>query len=123
MRAALAAAAWLDPLALAASAAHLGEAGAALDWAASREWDECVTTDGAALVYRAQAPRALRLRVIERIVAELGHEGTPRGSEIARLDDALSAGRIATLGGVRAEAGGQGWRFAPAPPRKTRRPA
>ena len=123
LRTALAAADWLDPVALAASAAHLGEAGAALDWTASREWDECVTAHGAALVYRAQAPRAIRLRVIERIVAELGHEGTPRGAEIARLDDALCAGKIATLGGVRAEAGEQGWRFAPAPPRKIRRPA
>ena len=123
VRTALAATDWLDPLALAASAAHLGEAGAALDWAASREWDEYVTADGTALVYRAQAPRAIRLRVIERVIATLGHEGTPRGAEIARLDDALGAGRIATLGGVRAEAKADGWHFAPAPPRKTRRPA
>ena len=123
VRAALAFTAWLDPVALAACATHLGEADAALDWAASREWDDFVTADGAALVYRAQAPRAVRLRVIERIIATLGHEGTPRGAEIGRLDDALSAGRIATLGGVRAEAGAGGWRFAPAPPRGTRGPA
>ena len=122
VRAALADTAWLDPAALSASAAHLGEADAAIDWAASREWDEWVTADGPALIYRARAPRAVRLRVIERVLATLGHEGTPRGAEIARLDDALGAGRIATLGGVRAEAGADGWRFAPAPPRRTRGP-
>lgn len=123
VRGALAESAWLDPQALAASASHLGEADAALDWAAAREWDECVATGGPALIYRPQAPRAIRLRVIERIVATLGHEGTPRGAEIARLDGALSAGRIATLGGVRAQAAADGWRFTPAPPRKTRGPA
>lgn len=123
VRDALAAADWLDPLAVAASAGHLGEAEAALDWAAAREWNECVTTDGATLVYRARAPRALRMRVIDRVIAALGEEGTPRGAEIARLDDALSAGKIATLGGVRAEAKADGWRFAPAPPRKNSGPA
>lgn len=111
---------WLDPAALAASAVHLAEADAALDWAAAREWDERVTPDDERLFYRPLAPRAVRLRVIERIVATLGHEGTPRGAEIARFDDALSAGGIATLGGVRGEASGESWRFAPAPPRRSR---
>lgn len=123
VRAALASESWLEPVAIAASATHLGEADTAVDWAAVREWNECVTADGSALHYRPQAPRAIRLRVIERIVATLGHEGTPRGSEIARFDDALSAGRIATLAGVRGESGRQSWRFAPAPPRKARLPA
>ena len=111
---------WLDPAALAASAAHLAEADAALDWAAAREWDERVLHSDDGLFYRPLAPRAVRLRVIEWIVAMLGHEGTPRGAEIARLDDALSAGGIATLGGVRGEASDESWRFAPAPPRRSR---
>ncbi len=111
---------WLDPAALAASAAHLAEADAALEWAAAREWDERVRHSDGELLYRPLAPRAVRLRVIERIVAVLGHEGTPRGAEIARLDDALSAGGIATLAGVRGEASGESWRFAPAPPRRSR---
>ena len=118
VRARLAAAPWLDLLALAASAAHLGEADAALDWAAVREWDEQVTQGEARLSYCPTAPRAIRLRVLERIIAVLGHEGTPRGAAIARLDDALSAGRIATLGGVRAQPKADGWWFTPAPPRK-----
>ena len=111
---------WLDPAALAASGAHLAEADAALEWAAEREWDERVRQSDGGLFYRPRAPRAVRLRVIERIVAILGHEGTPRGAEIARLDDALCAGGIATLGGVRGEASDDGWNFAPAPPRRSR---
>ena len=116
----LAEAHWLNPAALATTAAHLAEADAALDWAAAREWDEQVTPGETGLIYTPLAPRAVRLRVIERIVAALGHEGTPRGSEIARFDDALGAGRVATLGGVRGTPEGEVWRFIPTPPRRTR---
>ena len=120
VRAVLAVVPWLDSAALSASAAHLAEADAALDWAATREWDERVTRDDAGLTYRPSAPRAVRLRVIERVLAMLGHEGTPRGTEIARLEDALEAGRVATLGGVRAQTKANGWRFTPTPPRRMR---
>ena len=120
VRAGLAAAPWLDPAALAASAAHLGEAEVALDWAAAREWDEQITREEAGLIYRPLAPRAVQLRVLERLIDALGHEGAPRGAEIARLHDALSAGGVATLGGVRATAHADGWRFATAPPRRSR---
>lgn len=120
LRAKLASADWLDPAALAASAAHLAEAAAVLDWAATREWDESVARDESGITYRPQAPRAVRLRVIERILACLGREGVPRGKEIARLHDALRAGRTATLGGVkaRAEPEDHAWRFTIAPPRR-----
>ena len=120
VREGLAAAAWLDPVALAASAAHLAEADATLDWAAAREWEEGVEHGEDGLAYRPCAPRIVRLRMLERIVAELGHEGVPRGTEIARFDDALCAGGIATLGGVRGQALDDGWHFTPAPPRRTR---
>lgn len=120
MRAGLAAAPWLDPAALAASAAHLAEADVALDWAAAREWDERVERVADGLTYLPLAPRAVQLRVLERVIAALGHEGVPRGAEIARLHDALSGGGVATLGGVRAAAHSDGWRFATAPPRRSR---
>ena len=120
VRAGLVASPWLDPAALAASAAHLAEADAALDWAAAREWNERVSQDKTALHYRPLAPRAVQLRVLARAIATLGHEGTPRGAEIARLHEALSAGGVATLGGVRGEAKDDGWRFTPAPPRRPR---
>lgn len=120
VRAALAEASWLEPAALATSAAHLAEADAALDWAAAREWDEAVRCAVRGFVYRPGAPRAVRLRVLERLLAELGHEGSPRGSEIARFDARLSAGQTATLAGVRASAVDGVWRFASAPPRRSR---
>ena len=120
VRTALGSAPWLDPASLAASAAHLAEADAALDWAAAREWDERVTLDDSGVTYRPTAPRAVRLRVLERIIAALAHEGTPRGSEIARLEAALGAFQVATLGGVRGQAVLDSWRFSPTPPRKAR---
>ena len=119
VRQAMALADWLDPAGLAASADHLTEADEALDWAAGREWDERVERTAEGFAYRPNAPRAVRLRVLERILAELGREGTPRGSEIARLDTALSQGMTATLAGVRGAARPEAWVFAPAPPRRS----
>src|SRR5690606_21301927 len=54
---------WIDPQALAASAAHLAAADEALDWAAAREWDERVTVTSEAIRYRPVAPRAVAMRV------------------------------------------------------------
>lgn len=118
VRAGLAAADWIDPPALAASAAHCAAADAALAWAAVREWGEQVAATGVGLTYLPSAPRAVRLRVLERVVAELGGEGTPRGREIARWLDALESGEVATLGGVRGDGRRPPWRFAAAPPRR-----
>lgn len=117
IRAALASADWLDVPALAASAAHLADADAALDWAAGREFAEYVRTDATGLTYRPRAPRAVALRVIARIVAELG-EDTPRGSALAALFDALLAGRPASVGGLVARPLAEGWSFARAPARR-----
>lgn len=114
----LAQADWLDVPALAASAAHLADADAALDWAAAREWTECVTKAPMGLVYRPQAPRAVALRVIARVVRELdGAE--PRGSAVARLFDSLLARQPASIGGLVARAGHDGWAFTKAPARRT----
>ncbi|WP_310533601.1 tRNA lysidine(34) synthetase TilS [Novosphingobium sp.] len=109
---------WLDIPALAASAAHLADADAALDWAAAREWSECVTKAPMGLVYRPQAPRAVALRVIARVVREL--DGTePRGSAVARLFDSLVARQPASIGGLVARTGHDGWSFTKAPARRT----
>jgi tRNA(Ile)-lysidine synthase len=119
LRGRLAQAEWLDPAALAASAGHLADADAALAWVAEREWYERVQTTPEGMTYRPSGPRAVRLRVLERILAELGREGHPRGSEVARLHERLHAGRPATLGGVRATTAGGVWTFLPAPPRRS----
>jgi tRNA(Ile)-lysidine synthase len=89
---------WLDVPALALSAANLADADAALNWAAAREWSECVIKGPMGLTYRPTAPRAVALRVLARIVAELDDE-VPRGSAVARLFDSLLARQPASIGG------------------------
>jgi tRNA(Ile)-lysidine synthase len=103
--------------AIAASAAHLADADAALDWSARREWSEAVSTEGLGLTYRPQAPRAIALRVLTRIVTQLGEE-EPRGGAVARLFDALVAGRTASIGNLVARPGPAGWSFTKAPVRR-----
>ena len=117
MRAHLAAADWLDVPAIAASAAHLADADAVLDWAAAREWAECVGAEGLGLTYRPQAPRAVALRVMARIVAQL-QGGEVRGGTLARAFDQLVAGQTTSLGDLVVRPGPHGWNFTRAAPRK-----
>ena len=117
MRKALAQADWLDVGAIAESAGHLADADAALEWAARREWSECVTAEGLGLTYRPQAPRAVALRVLARMVTQLDGE-EPRGSAVARLFDALVARQPASIGHLVARPTAQGWSFTKAPQRR-----
>ena len=120
VRRALAEADWLDPPALAASAAHLGEAETALEWAVQQEWARAVTERRAELLYRlTDAPAEIRRRIVSRAVTSLATEGEGadlRGRELDRLLKELDAGRTATLRGVLCR-GGETWRFVPAPVR------
>ncbi len=117
IRKALVGADWVDVTALAASAAHLADGDAALDWAAAREWQECVSPAPLGLVYRPQAPRAVALRVLTRVVTELDGEA-PRGSAVARLFDSLVARQPASIGGLVARSLPDGWSFTKAPARR-----
>jgi len=122
LRRALGATSWLNVAAIAASAGNLADADDALDWAARREWDECVVwiaceADVSAR-YCPAAPRAIRLRVIARIVTAIRPDIKLRGSALARLHDALAHGGTATLAGVAAQARGDGWTFRAAPPHR-----
>lgn len=117
LRKALAQADWLDVPALAQSAAHLADADSALQWAAAREWAEQVERGAMGITYRPQAPRAVALRVLARIVTELDGEA-PRGSAVARLFDTLLARQPASIGGLVARALPGGWSFARAPKRR-----
>jgi tRNA(Ile)-lysidine synthase len=119
LRNALTTADWLDVPALAGSAAHLADADAALDWAAAREWSACVTASPMGLTYRPQAPKAVALRVLARIVTELGGEA-PRGSAVARLFESLLARQAMSIGTLVARAGPDGWTFTKAPARRAR---
>ena len=118
LRKALGAADWLDVPALAASAAHLADADAALDWAAQREWTECVVSAPMGLVYRPQAPRAVALRVIARIVRELDGE-EPRGGAAARVFQNLLARETCSIGELVARVTAEGWSFSKAPARRS----
>jgi tRNA(Ile)-lysidine synthase len=123
IRKALAAADWLDPAALAASAAHLADADEALDWAAEFEWQRAVTESDADIVYRpAGTPPEIRRRIVRRAVLTLATEGALelRGRELDQLLASLAKGGKATLRGVLC-AGGAEWRFARAPQRKLAR--
>lgn len=118
MRKGIAGADWIDVPAMAASAGHLADADAALDWAAAREWSEGVAKAPMGLIYRPQAPRAVALRVLDRIVREL--DGAPaRGGALARLFDSLLARQPASIGNLVARATPEGWVFSQAPRRRS----
>ena len=130
LRAALAEAAWLDPVQIAVSAAHLAESWQALEWYAELDWHEMVMRDDAApgglgFTYCANVPRVIAIETILRIIRELGGHATR--SEAARAWERLWAGKNASLGGVLAQAGVERvekvgvmmrvWRFRPEPAR------
>lgn len=120
IRKALADADWLDVAAIAQSAEHIAEADAALEWMAALEWRSCVTKEPMGLGYRPQAPRAVVLRVIARIVRELGG-AEPRGGAIARLLDMLAEGRPASIGELVVRPNAGRWSFSKAPVRAAKR--
>lgn len=120
IRKALASADWLDPTAIAASAAHLAQADAALHWSTDFEWKRNVTAADGAIVYRpTDAPREIRRRIIRRAILALATEGGGelRGREIDQVIAALRTGRRVTLRGVLC-IGGAEWRFTRAPARR-----
>ena len=122
VRGALAASDWLEPQSLASSAANLGEADAALDWAMRQEWDRAVTNGGGEIQYcPSDAPPEIRRRIVSQAIGNLATEGLSeglRGRELDQLLATLAGGGTATLRGVLCS-GGEQWRFAKAPPRKT----
>ncbi|WP_343517881.1 tRNA lysidine(34) synthetase TilS [Sphingomonas sp.] len=114
----------LDPAALAQSAAHLGEAEAALDalaeTLAAERW-----APGKGLLRAADLPREMQRRLVRRAVAETraAHGiAAPAFSDAANIEpllDALAAERPATQAGVLVTPEhDRRWRFAPAPPRR-----
>ena len=118
IRAALAEAEWLDPSAIARSAAHLEEAENALSWAVLREWEENVAEEDGAYIWEpASIPRAMRIRVIEMGIAMMGGQDL-RGGAVARIADDLVGGGRANLGGVLVEVTKGVWRFSAEPPRR-----
>ncbi|NVD44976.1 tRNA lysidine(34) synthetase TilS [Altererythrobacter sp. HHU K3-1] len=108
---------WLDPVAVAQSAAHLAECEAALTSYADAEWAECVSLTEAGAKYRPAGPSVIRKSVVARILTALG--GEPRGGQVADLVAALEAGGKRNVAGVLAEARGDIWNFTREPARRT----
>jgi tRNA(Ile)-lysidine synthase len=115
----LAETAWLEPEPLARSAGALAEADAAMEWMVGQLWPERVDAapDGFTLD-PGGLPIELRRRLVLAILAAMGRLA-PRGDEMTRLLATLGAGGTATLAEVKC-AGGDLWRFTPAPPRRSR---
>lgn len=122
IRQALATADWLDPQAIARSAANLAEAESALNWATDGEWARSVTIAPGGITYLpTDVPLEIRRRIVRRSILQLASEGAGadlRGPELDRLTEALTDGGKGTLRGVLAT-GGREWRFSRAPLRKT----
>jgi len=96
----------------------MADADDALEWAATREWGDCVTVTDRTFRYRPTAPRAVILRVVARIIQQFG--GTARGQDLARLIERLSAGEGGNVAGVLASVERNGeWLFRAEPPRRT----
>lgn len=105
---------YLDPAFIAASASHLAEADAALEWAAETALAS-LEPQGATVHWTpGNTPRAITLRVLERILVMLSRHA-PRGAALARWHDRLAAGEVATLAGVRGDGRKATWRFSIAP--------
>ena len=114
----LAEAPWLDVPAIAASAAHLAEVDAALEWAVDRAWAGCVAvSDAGILLDVAGLPPELVRRLTLRVLAHLAPDAVPRGVKIMKMLEQLRAGDTATLAGVRV-GGGAVWHFSRAPARR-----
>lgn len=114
----LAEATWLDPAALARSAALLAEAEAALDWTAGPLFAARTGIEEGAVTLRPNGlPPELLRRLVLRCLRQLAPGATPRGEALAAFIARLAEGGTATLCEVKGR-GGETWRFEPAPPRR-----
>lgn len=114
----LADAPWIDPQALARSAANLADAEAALAWAAARLADERIgAADSGLTLDVADLPAELIRRLLRIALARLEPGLDPTGPELDRLLSEVSEGRQASLGALLV-GGGKIWRIQPAPPRR-----
>jgi tRNA(Ile)-lysidine synthase len=109
---------WLDPAALARSAALLAEAEAALEWMAGPLFAARAEVAEAAVTLRPHGlPPELLRRLVLRCLRELVPDAAPRGDSLAGFIGTLEGCGSATLAGVKGT-GGETWLFERAPPRR-----
>jgi tRNA(Ile)-lysidine synthase len=108
---------WLDPAAIARSAALLGETEAALEWTAAPLFAARVEEAKGVVILRPHGlPPELLRRLVLRCLERVAPGAKPRGEQLASLIARLREGGAGTLCEVKAS-GGETWRFEPAPPR------
>ena len=111
---------WPDRGRLAASADHLRESSEALTWTTEELLRSRVSDDGAALLLDVRSlPSELLRRLALRMLQDFSPAAAVRGDDLARALDRLRTGDVVTLAGVVVRPGGDGWRFEPAPPRRS----
>ncbi len=111
---------WLDPVALANSAANLAQANEALDWSTEREAERRLSGDVTGVSIDPQhLPQEILRRLVLLALRRVDSAISPRGAQISFVIEALKAGRKTELSGVICR-GGTIWHFAPAPPRLTK---
>jgi tRNA(Ile)-lysidine synthase len=119
LRRRLAEAPWLDPAAIARSAALLAEAEAALDWTAGPLFAARTEVEAGAVTLRPNGlPPELLRRLVLHCLLQLAPRAKPRGEALAMFIARLGEGGTATLCDVKGR-GGETWRFEPAPQRRS----
>lgn len=120
IRKAIASSAWLNPRAMAQSAAAQAEGDAALGWMEDRLFAERARRSGDALTLNdpQSLPAELQRRLLIRCVRTLDHDWKMNGPDLQRLAETLRNGGKASVGTVIARATPNYWEFTPAPPRR-----
>jgi tRNA(Ile)-lysidine synthase len=121
LRKVLASADWLDPLAVADSAAALAAADTAVEWATDRVAHDNVALHDKIVQFDrhgTDAPDEIIRRVTLRCLRRIDARCAPRGDALSRIIATLESGSTATIGKVLAR-GGKIWTFRAAPPRRS----
>jgi tRNA(Ile)-lysidine synthase len=126
IRKALAEVDWIDPIAVARSAALLAEAKLAIDLTVEDELIMRVSDmDGSYLYYAGHPSHFIEVELVTRIITRFG--GTPEKADVARLVDRLREGKTGNIAGVQVrpikevvvdDVESERWVFRPEPPRR-----
>lgn len=120
IRKAMAESDWLDPVAMARSAAAQADGDAALGWMEDRLFAERARATGDILYLDdpLSLPAELQRRLLIRCIRVLDHDWQINGPDVQRLAESLRNGGKASIARIIARATRNGWEFAPAPPRR-----
>lgn len=121
LRKALAEIDWIDPVALARSAANLEDAEAAIVWACGTIATQRLRViDGqAVLIAPSELPREIVRRLAGAAIRSINADARLDGPKFSRLIDIVSGGGKATLDGVLCDGAGPNWTLCAAPPRQS----